>query len=238
MIDRVAPTRRPAGRNDGTQVWESLLFCHWEISAELLRPLVPKQLQIDTFDGKTYVGIVPFKMRRIRPRWLPSALAFNFLETNVRVYVSHDDQPGVYFFSLDASSILAVLAARIGWSLPYYYSKMSADERDGAHRYRSQRRVGKASHEVTFHVGDELGPSTVGTLEHFLLERYLLFTQRANEVLVGQVHHQPYHAYLANVDQLSDQLAAAAGLPSCDRLPDLAHYCPGIDVEVFGNRGA
>ena len=238
MIDRVAPTCRPNGRNDGTQRWESLLFCHWQISPKVLRPLVPDQLQIDTFDGQTYVGIVPFKMRRIRPRWLPPALAFNFLETNVRIYVVYKDQPGVYFLSLDANSILAVLAARVGWSLPYYHARMSLSDDEETRHYQSQRRGGTAAHQVSFRVGDELGPSTVGSLEHFLLERYLLFTHRDNRIQIGQVHHQPYHAYLATIDQLSDQLAAASGLPSCDRLPDLAHFCPGVDVEVFGNRPA
>jgi uncharacterized protein YqjF (DUF2071 family) len=238
MIDRVAPTSRPDGRNDGTQRWESLLFCHWELSPDILRPLVPDQLDIDTFEGKTYVGIVPFKMRRIRPRWLPSTLAFNFLETNVRIYVVYNNEPGVFFFSLDASSALAVLAARVGWSLPYYYAKMSSGDDAGSYYYRSRRRGGNASHDVSFRVSDELGPSTAGTREHFLLERYLLFTHRANEIQMGQVHHQPYHAYLATVDHLSDSLATASQLPGCDRLPDLAHYCPGVDVEVFASRKA
>jgi len=126
MIDRTAPTRRPPGRNDGTQRWESLLFAHWEISTETLRPLIPKQLDIDTFQGAAYIGVVPFKMRNIRPRWLPKKFAFNFLETNVRTYVVYKDQPGVYFFSLDANSRLAVMAARAGWSLPYHHATMSS----------------------------------------------------------------------------------------------------------------
>ncbi len=155
MIDRIAPTRRPTRPHDGTQRWESLLFCHWEVSPDILQPFVPVPLQMDTFDGKTYIGIVPFKMRNIRPRWLPKALAFNFLETNVRVYVVHNEQPGVFFLSLDASSWLAVLAARLGWSLPYHYAKMSGGDADGSNFYRSRRR-GNAIHAVSFRVTEEL----------------------------------------------------------------------------------
>jgi uncharacterized protein YqjF (DUF2071 family) len=238
MIDRVAPTHRPPSRNDGTQRWESLLFCHWEVSPELLRPLIPAQLEIDTFQGTAYIGVVPFKMRKIRPRWLPSALAVNFLETNVRTYVLYNNQPGVYFFSLDANSVSAVLAARVGWSLPYYYATMSADQHDGLQQYRSRRWGGQASHDVSFRVSDELGPSVEGSREHFLLERYLMFTERRNQIEVGQVYHQPYHVYLATVEKISDSLVTAAKLPNIDRRPDLVHYCPGVDVEVFGFQAA
>jgi uncharacterized protein YqjF (DUF2071 family) len=237
MIDRSSPSQRPAGANDGTQTWESLLFCHWAIPFRLLRELVPAELEIDTFDDQAFVGVVPFKMRHIRPRWLPRALAFNFLETNVRTYVVHQGKPGVYFFSLEASSRLAVWAARIGWSLPYHFARMSASCVDHQHRYQSCRSSG-VKHHVTFRVGQELGPSRAGTLEHFLLERYLLFVARRNQIHVGQVHHQPYHAYLADVQTLQDDLVEAAGFPAVTGPPELAHYCPGVDVEVFGIQGA
>ena len=233
MIDRLAPSRRPAGRNDGTQRWESLLFCHWEISPDLLRPVIPDPLQIDTYDGTAYIGVVPFKMRKIRPRWLPSVLAQDFLETNVRTYVTHKDRPGVYFFSLDANSWSAVNAARIGWSLPYHHATMAASQIGDQHHYQSQRRSGGADHRVSFRIGQSLGPSTQGSREHFLLERYLLFVQRGTAIHVGQVHHDPYDASLAEVDQIQDTLVSALGLPPLDGRPDLAHYCPGVDVEVF-----
>ncbi len=233
MIDRILPSQRPAGANDGTQTWESLLFCHWVIPVPTLRELVPAELEIDTFAGRAFVGVVPFKMRHIRPTWLPRALAFNFLETNVRTYVVHNGRPGVYFFSLDANSRLAVWAARLGWSLPYYFARMNASSTDDQHHYHSCRSSG-VEHNVTFRVGQELGPSPVDTLEHFLLERYLLFVARKNQLHVGQVHHQPYHAYLAEVQQLQDGLVKAAGLPAVTSPPELAHYCPGVDVEVFG----
>ncbi len=234
MIDRVAPSCRPAGRNDGTQRWESLLFCHWQVAPDLLRPLIPDQLQIDTYDGAAYVGVVPFKMRNIRPRWLPDLLSQNFLETNVRTYVTHQNRPGVYFFSLDADSWSAVKVARIGWSLPYHYATMTSSNVGEQYVYQSQRRSAKADHYVSFRIGKHLGASIAGSREHFLLERYLLFVRRGTTIHAGQVHHDPYDASLAEVDVVKDTLVSAAGLPPIDRPPDLSHYCPGVDVEVFG----
>lgn len=234
MLDRIAPTRRPTGPHDGTQTWESLLFCHWEIPVATLQRMVPMGLEIDTFEGRAFIGVVPFKMRHIRPRWLPAAWAFNFLETNVRTYVVHKGRPGVYFFSLDASSRFAVWAARTSWSLQYYYANMTATQSRDRHTYRSHRSRGRARHHVAFRVNQELGPSRAGSLEHFLLERYLMFVVRRGRICVGQVHHRAYQAYTAVVDEFEDQLIPAAGLPKMSRLPDLVHYCPGVDVEVFG----
>lgn len=246
MIDRIAPTRRPQSPSDGTQSWQSLLFCHWQVPIDALRRIVPASLEIDTFDGAAFVGTVPFKMRNIRPKWLPKALAFNFLETNVRTYVVHNGKPGVYFFSLDASSRLAVWAARTGWALPYYYAKMSAtpiapdpsDNESGQYVYESRRGDNSGHHRVVFRVEAELGASKAGTLEHFLLERYLLFVQRSEKIYVGQVHHAPYQAFNATVDELVDQLVESAGLPAVNQPPELVHWSPGVEVEVFGIRQA
>lgn len=233
MIDRLEPTMRPAGRNDGTQRWESLLFCHWEIAAEDLRTHVPAGLELDTFDGRAFVGVVPFKMCDIRPSWLPRRFAFNFLETNVRTYVTCNDRPGVYFFSLDASSRLAVLAARVGWSLPYYNATMQHQVTGPVLSYHSHRRGGHAAHHVGFEIGQCLGPSAPETLEHFLFERYLLFVQRKGVMHCGQVHHPPYEVWTAKVSEIEDDLISAAGLPDLGPMPCLTHYSPGVDVEVF-----
>ena len=238
LIDRTSPSNRPSGRAAGTQCWKSLLFLHWEVPVDVLQSRVPVGLKIDTFDGRAFVGVVPFMMRDIRPNWLPRKLAFNFLETNVRTYVVHRGRPGVFFFSLDANSRLAVWAARLGWSLPYFHAAMTATENHGQRVYESRRRRAVARHRVSFRVEQELGPSLPETLEHFLLERYLLFVQRSGQLHVGQVHHSPYHASTAVVDEVHDELVAAAGLPAVTRPPDLAHYCPGVDVEVFAVKSA
>ncbi|GAA5506100.1 DUF2071 domain-containing protein [Novipirellula caenicola] len=232
-VDRIAPTRRPAGRSDGTQSWQSLLFMHWRVPVETLSRAIPASLELDTFDGTAYLGIVPFQMRDVRPRWLPRSMAFNFLETNVRTYVVHRGRPGVFFFSLDASSRLAVMAARLGWSLPYYYARMRHHIDSGTIRYESSRASG-VKHEVSFRFGNDEAVSQPGTLEHFLFERYLLFVERRGKVHVGQVHHDPYRVRSAEIDSVRDDLARAARVVLPEGMPDLAHYCDGVDVEVFG----
>lgn len=233
MIDRVAPSVRPTGRNAGTQRWESLLFCHWEVPIDSLRPLIPEKLEIDTFDGKAFVGVVPFHMRKIRPSWLPRFLTFDFLETNVRTYVIHKGKPGVYFFSLDANFPPAVWVARAGWSLPYQHAQMSSSEANGIFTYESKRRGTGVAHRSVCHVGESLGTSELGSLEHFLLERYLLFVEHRNQIYSGTVNHVPYPAYSCTVTECDDQLVAASGLPPCATPPEITHFSPGVDVEVF-----
>jgi uncharacterized protein YqjF (DUF2071 family) len=183
------------------------------------------------------VGLVPFAMHEVRPRWLPRLAAMDFLETNVRTYVHHQGSPGVYFFSLEAASRLAVLAARATFGLPYYHADMRLEAQpDGAVHYLTRRR--SAAHprlEVRYRAPDpaRLQTSEPGTREHFLLERYYLFVERGGALLRAQVHHTPYPAAGAELLQVSDELVAAAGLPAVRGAPAFVHYSPGVDVEVF-----
>jgi hypothetical protein len=242
-MDRVAPSARPAGRNAGTQRWRDLLFLHWEVDPAALRALVPAALELDLFDGRAFVGVVPFLMRGIRPSWWPGP-AFDFYETNLRTYVQRGgDEPGVYFFSLEASSWLAVQAARTGWGLPYHHAKMTGADNEGRVApgdelaYHSVRHDGAVSFSARCRVGEALAPPALGGLEHFLLERYYLYNVRGGRLHRGQVHHAPYPAHSATVLQSHDELVGAAGLPAVGgRCPDHAHYSPGVDVEVFSVR--
>lgn len=231
-LDRIGPTQRPDGRCRGYQKWRSLLFMHWPIPKEILRPLVPSALELDLYEDTAYVGLVPFAMQAVRPRWCPERLGFNFLETNVRTYVAHQGRPGVYFFSLDAASRLAVWAARTFWSLPYFYASMILDQQGQEFIYQTERPDG-VLHKVRYRLGEQLGPSQPDSLEFFFLERYLLFTEHRNNLHVGQVHHAPYPAQLAEVLELEDQLMEAAGLGPCPGPPPFTHYASGVDVEIF-----
>ncbi len=233
-LDRISPTARPAGKNAGTQSWRDLLFVHWALPLQAVRPLIPAGIELDAWDGQAWVGLVPFEMKRIRPSWLPQAFAMDFLELNARTYVHYRGRPAVWFFSLDASSWLAVRAARTGWSLPYFHAKM-ATSRDGDRiRYDSTRHQGKVRFAVEYEVGEPLGASAEGTLAHFLLERYLLLSTRHGAILEGQVHHAPYVAHGARIHHLEEGLLAAAGMKAPGRAPDAVHFSPGVDVEVFG----
>ncbi len=224
---------RPESRPTGWQNWRDLLFVHWRVPVAALRALVPSQLELDLWEGQAMVGVVPFAMRDVRPAWLPSFMALDFLETNTRTYVTYRGRPGVYFFSLEAASLLAVKAARWGWGLPYFHADMTM-ERDGdSIVYESMRRGGNAEHRVRYRPGKLLGPSAEGTLEYFLLERYLLFSIKKDRVFEGQVEHVPYPAQEVELVSISDGLVAAAGLtPEAE--PCAVHYATGVDVEVFG----
>ncbi|MFN8521517.1 MAG: DUF2071 domain-containing protein [Chloroflexota bacterium] len=240
IIDRLTPTRRPAMKPVGLQSWRSLLFLHWPVPVSALRLLVPQALDIDTHEDVAYVGLVPFAMSDVRTVWMPSALGLRFLETNVRTYVHVGGRdPGVYFFSLEAASWLAVQVARAQFGLPYFYASMSQERSGTAVSYRSVRRgQPDARLSVEYEIGGWLGPSAPATLEHFLFERYLLHVERGGRLMTGQVHHAPYPAQLASVRTLDEGLTAAAGIAVPPGLPPLAHWAAGVDVEIYPLRPA
>lgn len=236
-IDRLAPTRRPAGRPVMRQSWRHLGFLHWEVAAEALRPLVPNGLEIDTFEGRAYVGLVPFTMHGVRPTWAPALPALSrFHEVNVRTYVHLGGQePGVYFFSLDAASRLAVIGARAFWSLPYHFAAMSLRQEGDAILYGSSRRwpaPKPAECRLRYRPRGEASAARPGSLEHFLAERYLLYTTSRGRLLRGRVHHSPYPLQAAECTVLEETLLEAAGITKPREAP-LVHYAAGVDVKVF-----
>jgi uncharacterized protein YqjF (DUF2071 family) len=242
-MDRLAPLRRPEGSPAGLQKWRHLLFVHWEVPVAALRPLVPEALALDTFEGRAFVGLVPFEMQDVRPsRFLPPVpTASSFLETNVRTYVHREGRdPGVWFFSLEAGSALAVLGARAFFHLPYWHARME-QHRDGDHVvYRSHRHWESSTNaelDVAYDIGEEL-PVAEGTLEHFLVERYYLYAlSPGGKLLRGQVHHRPYPVRRARITALTETLLAADGLERPEaRASEL--WSEGVDVEVFGLKRA
>lgn len=222
---------RPDQDPSGWQKWRDLLFVHWYVPVDSLRALVPPQLELDLWQGQALVGVVPFAMEGVRPSWLPSLFALDFLETNTRTYVTYNGRPGVYFFSLEAASLLAVKAARWGWGLPYFHAKMEL-ERDGDWIAYSTKRGG-ADASFRYRPAKHLGPSAEGTFEYFLLERYLLFSIKNDAVYEGQVVHEPYPAREVELASIDETLINAAGLERSGA-PCAVHYASGVDVEVFG----
>src|SRR5581483_3886045 len=237
-IDRILPTYRPVGWPIGYQRWHSLLFLHWPVPEAVLRPLVPPELSIDLYDGVAYVGLIPFAVEQARPALAPSALGLDFLETNVRTYVHVEGQdPGVYFFSLDAASRLAVAGARVGFGLPYYHARMRFRSRGRLVAYTLRRLSGRRGElTVRYEVGEPLGRAAPGTLEHFLIERYLLHVRRRSGLWTTQVHHRPYPLYRARVLELHETLLGADGLPPPGSPPPLVHFASLVDVDVFAPR--
>lgn len=231
-INRVLPRQRPKKKIKGYQSWRNLTFLHWEIASEELEPLLPSGLQLDLFQGKAYIGIVPFEMKNIRPAWCPQVLGFNFLETNVRTYVIHNQEPGVFFFSLDANSYIAVKVARWIWHLPYFHSAMTLSNKDAIYNY-TLKRTNKVQSQIKIEVSETLPPSEADSLEYFLLERYLLFTELRGQLLRGQVHHIPYPVRQAELIDFEDQLLEINNIGGISSSPDLVHFSQGVDVEIY-----
>jgi len=237
-IDRIAPTRRPEGRVAQRQSWLDLSFLHWRIPVEVLRPLVPAALEIDTYEGDAFIGVVPFTMTGVRPLWAPPVPGIsNFHETNVRTYVHLEgSEPGVWFFSLEAASRVAVTIARTFWHLPYHHARMTLDKGPDGIRYASGRRSPPpvpAVCNVTCRPLSAPAPAVPGTLEHFLAERYVLYADAGDGALRrGRVHHAPYPLQTAEVTSWEESLLAAAGIERPAGEP-FAHYASGVDVEIF-----
>jgi uncharacterized protein len=244
MIDRIAPTLRPLERPVMRQNWRDLLFVHWPIACESLRPLIPAPLELDLFEGTAYVGLIPFTMTGVRPIGLPAVAGLSsFHETNVRTYVHVDGRdPGVWFFNLEAANSIAVRLARRLFHLPYHYARMflehearTCTDQATSILYAGTRRWPgplPASYSVRATPAGPGHPATQGTLAHFLVERYILFTYRNGRLHQGRVHHTPYPLESAKILSLDETLLAAAGITRPDTTP-LAHFSTGVNVEIF-----
>ncbi len=225
-----------------TQRWNDLLFAHWPIPPEDLEPLIPEDLVLDTFDGSAWLGVVPFWMDRIQMRGAPMIPGANrFPELNLRTYVRqrNSNLTGVYFFSLDASNLAAVATARLVFRLPYYWARMSILHRgDRDFEYHSERILSRPS--VRFHALYRglgriraLEQSRPGTIEHFLTERYCLYTvDPKGRLLRGNIHHLPWPLEAAEAQFTLNELPASIGI----RLPDvepLLHYSRELAVYIW-----
>lgn len=235
-MDRISPTRRPAGPAAGHHKWRELLFVHWEVPVEAVRAKLPAGLTVDTFEGRAYVGLVPFTMKDVTAGPLPMGLDFH--EANVRTYVHHDGRdPGVWFFSLDAASRLAVIGARATFHLPYHFARMDLVRDGDSVDYTSERRwpgPRPAALRTRWTVGAARGNAAAGTFEHFLCERYILYAARGRRLYQGRVHHAPYPLHDARIDALEDTLTSASGFAAVAGAPPVSVlYSPGVDVEVF-----
>jgi len=216
-----------------TQTWENLLFAHWPISPDAMRQVVPPTLELDTYDGKAWLGIVPFDITNFRPRSFPRIRGTSrFAELNVRTYVMVDGKPGVYFFSLDAANIPAVIGARIWFSLPYFFATMSIQRLDNWAHY-SHRRLAKPAAEWrgSYHPTGPITPAAPGSLDEWLTERYALYAVTARKhVLRGEIHHLRWPLQPAELQLKVNKMAVPVRLPD---VPPLLHYAHRLDVLMW-----
>ena len=216
--------------------WERLLFAHWPVPASVLRPLIPVGLELDLLDGQAWLGIVPFLMSRVRLRGLPPIPGTAcFPELNVRTYVRHRGQTGVWFFSLDAANPLAVVLARSLYHLAYRHARMVCEESGGCIQFSSLRtdRAFPAADLLTRYRPDcEVFQSKPGTLIHWLTERYSLFSSdRSGGLYHGQIAHAPWKLQKAEVDLSVNTMTCGLGF-ELPESPALMHYSDSLDVSA------
>ena len=236
------PRPLPSGRWTMTQRWNDLLFAHWPVPAAHMAPLLPEGLQVDTFQGSAWLGVVPFWLDRIKIRGVPPIPgARSFPDLNLRTYVRDEfnGSRGMYCFSMDASNLLAVAAARAFYHLPYYWSEMRLEHRsEREFSFYSRRRF--SSSPVIFKARYRgLGPTRKlaenrsGTLEHFLTERYCLFTRnRDGQPVRANIHHVPWPLEEAEAEIERNDLAEAIGIELPDQKPVL-YYSRRLAVYVW-----
>lgn len=221
-----------------TQTWHDLLFAHWPIDSTALRAHVPAGFEIDTYEGQAWIAVVPFRMTNVAPRGVPALPWVSaFPELNVRTYVRVHGRPGVYFFSLDAANPVAVGVARTLVHLPYFTAAMEVEQEEDWISYRSRRTSTKGAPAELVARYRPLGPVTApvdGTLEHFLTERYCLFTvDQAFRAYSLDIHHPRWPLQAAEAEITANTMADAAGI----RLPSMApllHFSKRQDMVGWG----
>jgi uncharacterized protein YqjF (DUF2071 family) len=237
IVDEVAhrPWLMPDAPWVMTQSWHDLLFAHWPVDARALRERVPPGLELDLYDGQAWLGVVPFDMTNVAPRFVPAIPGISaFPELNVRTYVTVGGKPGVYFFSLDAESSVAVALARTMLRLPYFTASMDVSREGGWVDYWSERlaveNAAPAEFEGRYRPIGPPQPPVPGTLEHFLTERYCLYNVDDQfKAYRLEIHHPPWPLQLAEAEITVNTMADAAGI----RLPSttpLLHYARRQDM--------
>jgi uncharacterized protein YqjF (DUF2071 family) len=227
------PWPLPGGPWLQAQTWRDLLFAHWPLPAERLRGAVSDALSIDTFEGRAWIAITPFEVTGLRLLGTFAVPVLSrFTETNVRTYVTVDDRPGVYFFSLDAASAVAVAAARATYRLPYFRARMAIERSEDGVHYSSTRAGATAELRIRYRPTGAPFQARPGTLEHFLTERYCLYTVVGESVRRAEIHHAPWSLQAAEAELEASSMTEAAGIA---RPPDapLLHYAARQDVVIW-----
>ncbi|HEY9714747.1 MAG TPA: DUF2071 domain-containing protein [Chroococcales cyanobacterium] len=222
------------------QDWHDLLFAHWPVSYETIRDKIPTMLDVDLYDGTAWIGIVPFRMVDVQPVWAP--FPSNFLELNVRTYVRHKGEGGVYFFSLDASDLAAVLGARLWYGLPYYWAQMrfalrQAHPREPADAYSfSSRRLAARQPtelDVDYQAIAPVQPATRGSVEEFLTERYCLYNFWKGALYRADIHHLPWPLQIAEAEFRKNTMAGPTGIKLASERPALLHFSYKISTVAW-----
>lgn len=237
MIDRISPRRRPAGCPVLHQRWSDLLFLHWRCDPQLLRRIVPAGLDIDLHDGEAWVGLTPFSVSHMRPSFMPAVPGLSRMrEINMRVYVHRDGIPGIWFPSLDADHLLAVWAARIAYRLCYHHARIQLTRDATALRFRVHREDGDAARamfDAAWQPAECMFDALPGSLDFFLIERYVLYCGTADRLMRARIHHRPWPLRHASLLNLESTMLETQGLPAPTLAPLVHAQAQSFDVAVW-----
>jgi len=237
MIDRQSIRTRPPGWPIMYQTWAKLLFMHWPIAADRLRPLIPSRLTIDTYDGIAWIGMTPFTMGGIRPVLFPPLPGLSQShELNLRTYVHLDVIPGVWFLSLDASNAFAVRGARLGFHLPYFRARQHLREHNQLIHFTSTRKHAgspSAAFTATWSIGNPLPPLAPDSLDFFLIERYCLYTAHDGQLYRARIFHPPWPLREAALVAHASTMLEPHGLPAPGEGPLLHSQAAPLTVGVW-----
>jgi uncharacterized protein len=219
------------------QTWENLLFAHWPVEPERLRAVLPPEIPLDTFGGSAWVAVTPFHVRALRPHGFPPPpLVSRFPEVNVRTYATIGGRPGIWFFSLDAASRVAVATARRFYRLPYFQARMAIVRNEGTVRYDSRRQDdagAPAELAAEYRPSGAVFEAQAGSLEHFLTERYCLYAlDDHRRVLRAEIHHRPWSLQPATATLRTNTMTRPLGL-EVDETTPLLHFAERQDVVIW-----
>jgi hypothetical protein len=233
-IDRLAIRTRPAGTPLMEHHWGKLLFMHWKIPVEALRPLIPERLTIDTFEGEAWIGVTPFTLWDVRLSFTPPVpWLSDFHELNVRTYVHLDGVPGVWFFSLNANSLTTVLGARTLYHLPYFNARIDLRQEGKTINYDLSRTGdSRAEFKATWEIGAALPESHPDSLEFFLTERYCLYSSRGENLYRARIHHRPWPLQKATLSSFASTMIEGDGIQTPEGSA-LLHYAEALEVKVW-----
>ena len=234
-MDRLAPRERPDQLCVGLETWRELLFLHWAVPVREVRRLLPPGLQPDLFRGVAYVGVSVLEATSARPAFVPLRVGLRFHQITVRTYVhSAGDNPGLYLLSLDASSRLVPRLVRSLVNVPAYRAAVRVEQHGGSRGLELVRGGAEpADLKVRWRPARALGELIPGTLAFFLLERYMLYFESAGMLFRMRVHHAPYQARNARIEELQGNLVAAAGVEAPAHRPRHAYLADQVELEVF-----
>ncbi len=238
-LDRLAMRAKPDGRPVMEQNWEKILFLHWPVDPALIQARIPPSLEVDLFEDKAWIGITPFKVTGLHLTSLPPIPGLDsFNEINVRTYVHHAGKPGIWFFSLDASKLIPVIAARLFYQVPYYSAEI--DFRDGGTDF-SVNITRTTNRDVRFSArwkkGTRLRDPDAESLAFFLVERYCFFAELGSSLMMTRVYHHPWILDEAIVDSYESNLISSLGFSEPLGEP-LAHFSEGVSTQIWEPRRA